>query len=149
MSPENVKPCMQALLKDMEKLLHEHLKDTGIANVRAQPKSHNALDVACRIYNFRRLRERLFQDKVPVDLFGEPAWDMLLDLYIAKHTGKRISVSSLCAAASVPATTAIRWINIMVDKGLVSRDDDRTDGRRVFIELTDQANCILRDLLSY
>ncbi|MEN6542665.1 winged helix DNA-binding protein [Parvibaculum sp.] len=73
----------------------------------------------------------------PTGLFADPAWDMLLDLTHARLAGKRISVSSLCIAANVPATTALRRIGDLVGSGLAVRVKDETDGRRVFVELTD------------
>jgi hypothetical protein len=73
----------------------------------------------------------------PGGLFADPAWDMLLDLMHARLNGKRISVSSLCIAARVPATTALRRIGDLVSTGLAIRMRDETDGRRVFIELTE------------
>ena len=72
----------------------------------------------------------------PDGLFADPAWDMLLDLMHARLNGKQISVSSLCIAARVPATTALRRIGDLVSSGLAVRVKDATDGRRVFIELT-------------
>lgn len=83
----------------------------------------------------RRLRDQYF----PADLFADPAWDMLLDLMAARLDGKRVAVSSLCIAASVPATTALRWIKALTDQGLFLRVADPQDGRRVFIELSDGA----------
>nr|WP_221773668.1 MarR family transcriptional regulator [Novosphingobium piscinae] len=73
------------------------------------------------------------------DLFADPAWDMLLDLTAARGEGKRVSVTSLCIAAGVPATTALRWIAQMTEQGLFVRIDDPADRRRAFIDLTDRA----------
>ena len=73
----------------------------------------------------------------PDGLFSDPAWDMLLDLTHARLSEKRISVSSLCIAARVPATTALRRIGDLVAEGLVTRIRDENDGRRVFVELTE------------
>lgn len=72
----------------------------------------------------------------PDGLFADPAWDMLLDLMHARMNNKQISVSSLCIAARVPATTALRRIGDLVKTGLVIRVRDKSDGRRVFVELT-------------
>jgi DNA-binding MarR family transcriptional regulator len=83
----------------------------------------------------RRLREQF----LPADLFADPAWDMMLDLMAARLTGQRVSVSSLCIAAAVPPTTALRWIRQLTERGVFARIDDPADGRRVFIELTDEA----------
>jgi len=83
----------------------------------------------------RRLRDRFFD----VDLFADPAWDMLLDLMAARLEGRQVAVSSLCIAAAVPPTTALRWIRTMTDRGLFIRHSDPRDGRRVFIDLADDA----------
>jgi hypothetical protein len=83
----------------------------------------------------RRLRDQYFRG----DLFADPAWDMLLDLMAARLEGSRVAVSSLCIAAAVPATTALRWIKALTDRGLFVRVADPQDGRRVFIELADDA----------
>ncbi|MBP8235356.1 MAG: winged helix DNA-binding protein [Rhizorhabdus sp.] len=83
----------------------------------------------------RRMREHLFGH----GLFADPAWDILLDLTAARLEGRPVAVSSLCIAAAVPATTALRWIKQLTDAGLLHRVADPEDGRRVFIELTDRA----------
>ncbi len=84
----------------------------------------------------RRLRESFFD----ASLFADPAWDMLLDLLAAKLEGDQVAVSSLCIAASVPPTTALRWIKAMTDHGLFERHADPMDGRRIFIRLSDFAS---------
>ncbi len=76
---------------------------------------------------------------LPGKLFSDPAWDMLLDLAEARLSGKRVSVSSLCIAANVPATTALRRIGDLVAEKLATRIRDPEDGRRVFVDLTDDA----------
>ncbi|WP_156679441.1 MarR family transcriptional regulator [Sphingomonas profundi] len=83
----------------------------------------------------RRLRELYF----PADLFADPAWDMLLDLMAARLERRQVAVSSLCIAAAVPPTTALRWIKLLTDQGILIRIADPTDGRRVFIELAEAA----------
>lgn len=84
----------------------------------------------------------------PGGLFADPAWDMLLDLTHARLTGKRVSVSSLCIAARVPATTALRRIGDLVASGLATRVKDESDGRRVFIELTEDGFTRMGDYLA-
>jgi hypothetical protein len=87
----------------------------------------------------RRLRGRYFQD----GLFADPAWDILLDLLHAEACQRRVSVSSLCIAAAVPATTALRWIKTMEKQGLLSRHNDPHDARRVFVELAPETSLAL------
>lgn len=88
----------------------------------------------------RRLRGRYFHE----ELFADPAWDMLLDLLQAEISHLRVPVSSLCIAAAVPATTALRWLKTMVQQGLFIRRADPLDGRRVFVELAPAASQALR-----
>ena len=80
----------------------------------------------------RRLRTTFFGD----GLFEDPAWDMLLDLYAAELEGGRVSVSSLCIAANVAPTTALRWIGRLAEVGLFERRPDPLDRRRAFIALS-------------
>lgn len=81
---------------------------------------------------------------LPGRLFTEPAWEMLLDLLRAELTHERITVSSACIAAGVPATTGLRWLKTLVDEGLVLREYDLTDGRRTFVALSPGASDALR-----
>jgi len=97
-------------------------------------------DTVRSVIRARRLRGRFFPD----DLFADPAWDMLLDLLQAEIAQLRVPVSSLCIAAAVPATTALRWLKTMTDKGLFVRRADPHDGRRVFVELSPQASVAMR-----
>jgi hypothetical protein len=88
-----------------------------------------------RLIRQRQLRGRFLDP----ELFADPAWDMLLDLTAAAAEKVRVSVSSLCIAASVPATTALRWIRQMTDLGLLGRIEDNEDRRRAFIVLTERS----------
>ncbi|MDQ2106011.1 response regulator transcription factor [Azospirillum isscasi] len=84
-------------------------------------------------------QSRVARDKFfPKGLFEDPCWDMLLDLMANHLRGRRISVSSLCMASGVAQTTALRRISELNDRGLVRRIADDKDGRRVFVELTEQ-----------
>lgn len=83
----------------------------------------------------RRMRDEFFD----TELFADPAWDILLDLTIARAEHRRVSVTLLCIAAAVPNTTALRWIVQMVDSGLLVREQDGEDRRRAFIALSDHA----------
>lgn len=99
-----------------------------------------SIETVRAVIRARRLRSRYF----PEDLFGDPAWDMLLDLLQAEIAKLRVPVSSLCIAAAVPATTALRWLKTMVQEGLFVRRADPHDGRRVFVELAPQTSQALR-----
>lgn len=95
--------------------------------------ARNHLALARKAYALRRKRAILFANP---DLFGEPAWDILLDLYIAAGEGKPVSVSSACIGSAAPATTGLRWLGVLADEGLVVRENDAEDHRRVLVRLT-------------
>ncbi|HEX8419440.1 MAG TPA: MarR family transcriptional regulator [Sphingomonas sp.] len=99
---------------------------------RAAPRPALPRADARGILRARRARDRF----LPGDLFGEPAWDMLLDLRNQAQIGADVSVSSLCYAAAVPPSTALRWIVRMAEAGLLERSADGDDGRRSFVRLS-------------
>lgn len=74
------------------------------------------------------------------DLLDDPVWNMLLDLYQSRIQGKSVYVTSLCIAAGVPTATAIRRIEALETEGYVRRRKDAKDGRRILVDLTDDAD---------
>jgi len=83
----------------------------------------------------RRLREKFFD----AHLFADPVWDILLELYLAHIEQRRVSVSSLCIAAAVPTTTALRYVNSLIERDIVLRQSNPFDGRMSYVELTERA----------
>lgn len=94
------------------------------------------LEVAQRLYENRRKRGAIIGK---YDLFGEPAWDILLDLYIAYARGLKVSVSSACIGSAVPSTTALRWLGVLQEAGLIVRENDSNDHRRMLVRLSNEA----------
>lgn len=93
------------------------------------------LEKAIYLYEHRRKRNDYFDGA----LFSDPAWDILLDLYIAQESGREIAVQSACIGAAVPPTTALRWLKVLEENKLVKRREDPRDHRRRFIRLTPMA----------
>ncbi len=108
-------------------------KNPFIEDGREQANSPITADMVNKIIKSRRMRENYFES----ELFADPAWDILLDLMAARLSNATVSVSSLCIAAAVPATTALRWITSMTKNNMLIRKSDPMDARRVFIDLHD------------
>lgn len=89
-------------------------------------------EFARRIIAARATRRKFFDDQ----LFADPAWDMLLELYALECEGHRISVSKLSVAAGVPCTTTLRWIDKLESESLIVRSADPLDARRVWVALS-------------
>ncbi|WP_448502194.1 hypothetical protein [Sphingomonas sp.] len=115
----------------------------GSQQTDAQDETTTAADIRKAI-QARRMRDRFFDSA----LFADPAWDMLLDLYAAHLERTRVSVSSLCIAAAVPPTTALRWIATMQEAGLFERQSDPFDKRRAFMALTEMALAAMRGYIA-
>lgn len=105
-----------------------------LAATQAEPQPDQPLDAGLvrRLIRLRRDRDRHF----PAEIFADPAWDMMLDLAASRLEGRRVAVSSLCIAASVPTTTALRWIRSLSEAGIFERATDPADARRTWISLS-------------
>ena len=101
------------------------------------------LKTAQRLLRKRSIRPKYFGTGV----FGEPEYDILLDLYVNGLMKRSVSMSSACLASGVPATTALRYISGLVARGWVMRTNDARDRRRSTLALTaDSADRITRYL---
>ena len=105
--------------------------------------------VGSEVHQFKPLFSSLARDEISerqarrkqfgVDLFGEPSWEMLLHLYIAKFEGQSLPTKAVLAASGAPTTTALRHLSELELKGLVTRKPSNKDQRVILIELTEKA----------
>jgi DNA-binding MarR family transcriptional regulator len=98
---------------------------------------------ARRLLENRRKRVAIFG----AQMFAEPAWDMLLLLYLSGR-GRRQTQSSLCELSGASRSTAMRWIEFLAGRGLVRREDHPTDKRQNFVSLTEKGRHLLDLYLS-
>ena len=101
----------------------------------ALPLFHNAAALVTYVREARSLRNEFFD----AEMFGEPAWDILLDLYDAELSQQRLPISSIGLSSGLAPTTTIRWLSTLEGKGLVRREPDPLHGRRVFASLSPEA----------
>lgn len=97
--------------------------------------------VVRRLIARRRKREGLLGQ----GLFNDPAWDLLLELYSAKLSQCRCSVTGIVQASNVSHSTGLRWLDRLAQRGLVTRMSDRFDTRRTFVELTSEGESVMND----
>ena len=123
-------------LADHMEALAIELRSMSDETMRVIPTEATFLMVAKRIYHARRQVDKIF------DMTGfavSPAWDMMLDLYQARASGRKISVSSASIGGACAPTTGLRWLAILEEKALIKRIPDEHDGRRMLVELSDSA----------
>lgn len=116
----------------------------------AAPRPHLMPDsglavFAHKMYLARRDRETMAPSP---GLFHDPAWDILLDVFIAHAQDKFISVTDASLAGQVPVTTALRWVWALEKSGLLERQPDKNDKRRSFVILTSSGLTYMRAALS-
>ena len=101
------------------------------------------VELARRMYDLRRRRDA----SLGGELFSEPAWDILLHLFVAGAEGCVVSVSAACDGAAAPQTTALRKLRQLEEARLIVRAGDPKDARRAYVRLSALACRKMRSLL--
>jgi DNA-binding MarR family transcriptional regulator len=95
------------------------------------PSAEQLISLARDIFSIRERRRDFLSDQ----LLGEPAWDMMLALYVASLEERSITVSNLAADSGVPATTALRWLGALRARGFARSRRHKSDGRVTLLTL--------------
>ena len=90
---------------------------------------------ASKIFLDRRARSHFISAAV----FGEPAWDMLVALYITEESPAQKAIACLTQMVGASPATASRWIDYLEQQRLVILEGSSDDPRQVFVSLTDAA----------
>jgi|GEM_PF-2222839 DNA-binding MarR family transcriptional regulator len=128
-------------------------RDTGGNSVVAMAVSPSAegqdphetalADVARSITSARRK----LGTHLEASLFANPGLDIMLFLFAEGLDGATVTTNACCAAAGVPRTTALRWIKLLQDRGLVHGSDDISDRRVTMLALSPQGRNTIRTWL--
>jgi hypothetical protein len=108
------------------------------------PRDRVLAELAQVLYSSRRRRGKFFEQ----DLFGEPAWDILLDLFVHYVRNRALRTTSVCVASDVPLTTALRWVTLLERQGLIERGGLEQDKRATLVWLTREGAQAVRDCLT-
>lgn len=134
----------------LEKMLRAVAAEADDVRLPAEPPDlPNAATVfavqkAADLIEITKRRSRLIS---AANLFADPAWFILLDLFVRQHSGLQTSVSSACHASFSPVTTALRHISILTDRNIIERQYDSVDQRRVFLTLTEETKAEIQRIL--
>jgi hypothetical protein len=99
---------------------------------------------ARRLLEISRQAETMFEGP----LLSNPGWDILLDLFIQRNEGKRISIISVCVAANAPTSTVLRYIQAMIDSGAIVKKPSLDDSESLLIDLSDAAFARMNSILT-
>ena len=81
-------------------------------------------------------------------LFADSCWNMCLDIYICGLKDERVTVSAIAHSSGIPMTTAMRYINVMVEQGLIEKTPNPADHRMVFVSVSADCLAKINNLLS-
>jgi len=113
--------------------------------IMADPKL--CLALAKSLIEQRRHRNRLFGS---FGRFGEPEWDTLLDLYVARAGSVDVSLSSACIGTMIPAVkTALRYLSLMVEQGLLESYQLPANSPVTCVRLSERSAALMNRHLSY
>jgi len=130
---------LQRLLGKIQNSLIERARRGGTATLSGAAKHE---DRARQQLQDRRKRGALFGQ----GMAAEPAWDMLLILYLSARG--RQTQSRLGELSGASRTTAMRWIDYLSDRELVEREAHPTDLRKNYVFLTEKGRRLLDLYLS-
>ncbi|TIX50230.1 hypothetical protein [Alteraurantiacibacter aquimixticola] len=130
-------------LVDRVQQIERRISHLPQSNKQSQPTDIDLASIASAIYRARRRRSRF----LPEALFAEPAWDMLLELFVTQAFGRQVSVSSICLAADVPQTTGLRYLEILEKVRFVERRYMPGDRRVKMVSLTQLGYKVMRAYL--
>ena len=125
------------------KLSPTHFFSARTSDVRADNDSEPLIKRARDALEMRRKRIAIFGPQ----MFAEPAWEMLLILYLSEG-GQRHTLSSLSELSGASRSTGMRWIDYLVSHGLMIREEHPTDKRRNFVSLSKKGRELLELYLS-
>lgn len=127
--------ALEEIAEDDEEGEESKARPKVLGNLDAREVERHAdrlAEIAAREYRARRSRERYFDPT----LLGEPAWDIMIDLFIQQSSGKTVSVTSAAIASQVPVTTALRHLAALQKAGLIERMRSAADARVKLLRLT-------------
>ena len=81
-------------------------------------------------------------------LFRDPAWDIMLVLFIAQCRGIHSSMDHACDMPGVPHATAIRIVQYLAKIGLVECHPNPADPDRTHLALSAEGNRGMRSFLA-
>jgi len=88
------------------------VQSTGNGCLMTKGTLSRHVESAQKFLGIQRKRDLFFANET---MFGDPAWELLLEIYIATEKGQYLSKADLCDSVLIPHSLAVRWISIFVE----------------------------------
>lgn len=122
---------------------------TGESNTSERPPPPPPMSEQLQVRGVTLAMQELRDRKYRREHFGalylgsDSGWEILLELFVAMGNEKRLLVSMVGLESQIPPTTALRWLGLLLDAGLIRKESDMLDKRRQWISLTDRGLALM------
>lgn len=143
---------VESALDEIQTII-DQLRSQNGDKVRSENISEHALAAGDDDQDLTRAAKRTIKIRearrkyLPEGYFEEPAYNILLDLYVAQAERRTVYVNDACIASNTPTSTALRWISILVRDGFAERFRDDKDARRTILQITPAGVQAIGDML--
>lgn len=133
----------QTDLESVQRLLTS-LADVGSGGLEADGEAMQLrlVNIARTSLSVRRRRS----DYLHRAMLGEPAYDMLLGLYVAEAEGEALTAARLADRAGVAPSSALRWIDYLAAKELIVREPHPSRKRASVLKLSCKGRAALEGI---
>lgn len=114
-----------------------------VSSLGSGPRGRTVVDLARHVHRTRLRANEIMGARVLCD----PKFEMLLEMYVARHDHRRLCVSDICHSANVPQTTGLRHVDKLEQLGFITRTADQRDRRRWWVELTERGISTMTELM--
>ncbi len=114
-----------------------------VERAREESKRQLLLDRALATMKMRQLRHKFFNPA----MFGEPAFDMLLALYVTNARPPIVSLRMLSPLVGVSESSAVRWLKFLVSEGLAFSVGGDGDPGEIHAAITGKGRIVMGEYL--
>jgi hypothetical protein len=119
-------------------------KSSGIIKrAREEARRQLLLERAVATMEMRQLRHKFFNPA----MFGEPAFDMLLALYVTNARPPIVSLRMLSPLVGVSESSAVRWLKFLVSEGLAFSVGGDGDPGAIHAAITGKGRIVMGEYL--
>jgi len=87
------------------------------------------------LLDLRRLREHYFGN----ELFGEPAWDIMLELMLSRIDAREVLANELKSHSTAPNVVTRHYLEALVEAKLVEMFDNAANSEDPYVSLSSEA----------
>ena len=120
-------------LAEAAKMFDKASADTGRGPPAIEAMAPRAFFTS--LLELRRMRERHFG----TELFGEPAWDVMLQLMIARIDGTEFKLSELTGNSASPPIASRQYVEELIQARLVDRFENADNEPDFYLSLSSEA----------